>query len=350
MQSRVDKLRSKLHDNEAAFISGYANIFYYSGFTSEDAYLLISHDAKYIITDSRYTIQAREQAGDFELWDIKNGFEELFRKIPEKYIGYEEDVMSVKEYKKLRSKLAPYQDFVEMQAPVNEQRMRKSHEEILAIKEAEKIGNEAFSYVLNRIHAGLTEREVALDLEFFMKKQGASALSFDTIAASGARSAMPHGTATDKVIEQGDFLTLDFGCVYNGYCSDMTRTVVVGRASDKQKEIYNIVLDAQLAAINSIEEGVKCSDVDKAARDIICKFGYGDNFGHGLGHSVGIEIHEYPNFSPRSENCVEDGNVITVEPGIYIDGFGGVRIEDLIAVENGKVINLTASPKHLIEI
>ncbi len=350
MQNRIEKLCEKLHDNEAVFISSYPNIFYYSGFTSEDAYLLISHDAKYIITDSRYTIQAREQAKGFEVLDIKDGFQRAFSKLPEKYIGYEESTMSVREFKSLRNKLAEYQDFVEMQKTINEQRRIKSDEEIKKIAEAEKIGDKAFSYILDKIKVGKTEREIALELEFFMKKQGATALSFDTIAASGVRSAMPHGVATDKKIENGDFLTLDFGCVFEGYCSDMTRTVVVGKANEKQKEIYDVVLSAQKAAIDKVTSGIPCNEIDAVARDIITDAGYGDNFGHGLGHSVGIEIHESPNFSPRCNDIICDGNVITVEPGIYIDGFGGVRIEDLIAVKDGKAVNLTSSPKELIEL
>lgn len=350
MQSRIDRLCEKLHDNEAVFMSSYPNIFYYSGFTSEDAYLLISHNERYLITDSRYTIQAREQAKGFEILDIKDGFQKAFAKISEKYIGYEESAMSVCEFKSLRNKLAEYQDFVEMQKMINEQRKIKSNEEIKKIAEAEKIGDEAFAYILDKIKVGKTEREIALELEFFMKKQGATALSFDTIAASGVRSAMPHGVATDKKIENGDFLTLDFGCVLDGYCSDMTRTVIVGKGNERQKEIYNVVLSAQKAAIEKIESGIRCDEIDAVARNIITNSGYGDNFGHGLGHSVGIEIHEAPNFSPRCNDVICNGNVITVEPGIYIDGFGGVRIEDLIAVQDGKAVNLTSSPKELIEL
>ncbi|MCH5210333.1 MAG: aminopeptidase P family protein [Oscillospiraceae bacterium] len=350
MQRRIECLREKLHDNEAVFISGYPNIFYYSGFTSGDAYLLISHDAEYIITDSRYTIQAHHEAKGFEVIDIKEGFEKIFSKTSAKYIGYEENLMSVKEYKKLRMKLMEYQDFVEMSKLIDEQRMIKDSTEIKKIAQAEEIGDEAFSYILDRIDVGRTEREIALELEFFMKKQGASALSFDTIAASGVRSAMPHGTASDKKIEKGDFLTLDFGCVYEGYCSDMTRTVVIGTASAKQKEIYDIVLCAQKAAIDAVKTGVQCNKIDETARNIITEAGYGNNFGHGLGHSVGIEIHENPSFSPKCNEVVQNGHVITVEPGIYIEGFGGVRIEDLIAVQNDEVINLTNSPKELIEL
>lgn len=350
MQNRIDRLCEKLHDDTAVFISSYPNIFYYSGFTSEDAYLLISHSGKYIITDSRYTIQAREQAKGFELIDISEGLEKAFLKINEKYIAFEDGYMSCREHKKIKAKLKEGQEFVEMQNLINKPREIKDEYEIKKIAEAEKIGDMAFDYILGRIKEGVTEREIALDLEFFMKKQGASALSFDTISVSGIRSAMPHGVATDKKIENGEFLTLDFGCVFEGYCSDMTRTVVLGKANSKQKEIYDIVLKAQTTAIESIKAGVKCSEVDSIARNIITEAGYGKNFGHSLGHSVGIEIHENPSFSPKSDAIVQNGNVITVEPGIYIDGFGGVRIEDLIVVQNDKAVNLTSSPKELIEI
>lgn len=348
MQNRVDKLRELLNDNEAVIISGYPNIFYYSGFTSGDAYLIISHDKQIIITDSRYTIQAKEQAADFEIYDIKSGLENIFKKLGETRIGYEEDKMSVGEYKKIWRKLAPYQDYIRLQKTADTPRRIKDADEIKKIAEAEKIGDMAFEYILPRIKAGRTEREIALELEFFMKRQGASALSFNTIAASGKRSAMPHGAASDKVIENGDFLTLDFGCVFEGYCSDMTRTVVIGEADSRQKEIYNVVLSAQQAAIDAIEEGKRCDEIDAAARQIITDAGYGENFGHGLGHSVGIEIHEMPSFSPKCHDILKNNEVITVEPGIYIEDFGGVRIEDLIVVDGQKAKNLTSSPKELI--
>ena len=192
----------------------------------------------------------------------------------------------------------------------------------------------------------MTEREVALELEFYMRKNGASGTSFDTIVASGKRSSMPHGVAMDKVIGIGDFVTIDFGCRLDGYCSDMTRTLLIGKCSDRQREIYDTVLKAQKAAIAAIKPGVKCSEIDAVARNIIKEAGYGDNFGHSLGHSVGIEIHEKPNFAPKSCDIVEIGNVRTVEPGIYIEGFGGVRIEDVIAVSENN-INLTKTCKDL---
>lgn len=350
MHNRADKLCERLHDNEAVFISSYPNIFYFSGFTSDDAYLLISRDSRYIITDSRYTLQAHEQTKGFEVLDIRDGFEKIFSKISAGYIGYEENAMCVGEYRKLKMKICETQTFVEKQKFIDSFRRIKDSDEIKKIGEAEKIGDEAFSYVLNKIKAGVSERDIALEIEFFLKKNGASALSFETIVASGRRSAMPHGTASDKIIEKGDFVTLDFGCVFEGYCSDMTRTVVVGKADTRQKELYDIVLNAQTAAINAVTEGARCCDIDATARSIIANAGYGSNFGHGLGHSVGIEIHENPSFAPHCADIVENGHVITVEPGIYVDGFGGVRIEDLIAVQNGKAVNLTHSPKALIEL
>lgn len=348
MNSRLDNLKNLIENNQAVIISGYPNIFYYSGFTSEDATLVISHENQYIITDSRYTIQAREQAKGFIVEDKANALKKVISQLNVNQIGYEENHVSMSEYMNLKKIIPQTIEFLPMQSIISKPRKNKDVEEIKRIAEAERLGDEAFLYILKKIKSGKTEREIALELEFFMKKNGASALSFDTIAASGKRSAMPHGTASDKVIEQGDFLTLDFGCVLDGYCSDMTRTVAIGKVSDKLKNIYDIVFKAQAAALREIEEGKKCSEIDFVARNIIQEAGYGENFGHGLGHSVGIEIHESPSFSPKCEEVIENGHVITVEPGIYIDGLGGVRIEDVIAVQEGKCINLTTSPKELI--
>lgn len=350
MLSRTDRLRELLDDNEAVIISSYPNIFYYSGFTSGDAYLLISHDKKLLVTDSRYTIQAREQAPDYEVVDSKEGFKKLFKIISSRYIGFEENYISVRQHRNWQFSMTSDRALVPMQKRIDSLRQVKDDDEIRRIAEAEKIGDGAFSYILDKIKPGVTERDIALELEFFMKRHGASALSFETIAASGIRGAMPHGAASSKVIEKGDLLTLDFGCIYDGYCSDMTRTVAVGSVSDKQREIYDIVLKAQLAAIDAVVPGIKCSEIDTAARDVIKAAGYGENFGHALGHSVGIEIHETPVFSSKSTDIVKPGHVITVEPGIYIDGFGGVRIEDLVVVTENGIQNLTQSPKELIII
>lgn len=343
MNTRINELRKNIGENAALIISK-ANIFYYSGFTSEDAIVIITPSRQILITDSRYTVQARQQAAGFEIFDIKDTV--MF---DEKHIYIEEEYITAGRLRRYKEKY-PDKDFIPGDELLNKARRIKSEEEIGLIRTAEKIGDDAFEHILDFIKPGMRENEIALEIEYFMRKNGAKGLSFETIAASGIRSAMPHGTASDKILEKGDLLTLDFGCIYKGYCSDMTRTVVIGKASDRQKEIYNIVLEAQEAAISAISEGRKCSDIDTAARGIIADYGYKNNFGHGLGHSVGVEIHEKPAFSPLSEDILENGHVITVEPGIYIEGFGGVRIEDLIVVNGKNTLNLTRSPKNLIEI
>lgn len=349
MLDRIERLLSGADDDKLFFISSYPNIFYYSGFTSEDAYLMISKNRRILVTDSRYTVQARNQAKGFDIVNIADGWEKIFKLSDEICILFEDEKMSVAEYKKLKE-YSKNKIWLKEQSLIDMPRRIKDKNELRLIAEAEKLGDDAFSHVLNYIKTGMTEREVALELEIYMKKHGASGLSFDTIVASGVRSSMPHGVASDKVIERGDFVTMDFGCVYNGYCSDMTRTIVMGEADEKQREIYDIVLKSQLEALNNIKIGMNCSDADRIARNVITNAGYGAKFGHSLGHSVGIEIHEKPLFSPRSTDILEEGHVLSVEPGIYIDGFGGVRIEDLIGIIDGKMVNFTSSPKELVTI
>lgn len=349
MKSRIERLLEGQESENVFFVSGYPNIFYYSGFTSEDAFLLISEDTRILVTDSRYTVQAKQQAPEFDVVDISEGWDKIFASVHHTQVGFEENKISVGSFERIRA-YAAGKDFFKAQGILDAPRRCKDAEELKTIADAEKIGDEAFSHILGVIRPGMTEREIAIELESYMKRRGASDLSFTTIAASGLRSAMPHGTASEKTVEKGEFLTLDFGCIYHGYCSDMTRTVVIGKASERQKEIYGIVLEAQLTALNGMKVGMACSEIDALARDYIESSGYGGNFGHALGHSVGIEIHESPNFSPKSKDVLMDGNVLSVEPGIYIEDFGGVRIEDLIAVKNGEIKNLTSSPKQLIEL
>lgn len=343
---RTEKVRAFLESGEGVIISSYPNIFYYSQFTSEDAFLIITKDRQILVTDSRYTLQAKYQAHDFEIYDIENGLEPLFNGIKEEVFGFEENAVTVREFarfQKVTKKLVP------MSAKICAPRRIKDSTEIEKIAKAEELAKEALCNTLPKIRVGMTEREVALMIEFYMLSNGAQKTSFETIVASGVRSSMPHGVASDKPICRGDFVTMDFGCVLDGYCSDMTRTVVMSEASDRQKEIYDIVLKAQNAAIDKAAKGKTCADIDAVARNIIEDAGYGENFGHSLGHSVGIEIHERPNFSPKSSDITENGNVITVEPGIYIEGFGGVRIEDVIVIGE-KTRNLTDFTKELIII
>ena len=242
------------------------------------------------------------------------------------------------------------QVLVPLGGSVNELRCIKTQEELENIRKAEEIGDRAFEFILGVIKPGMTELEVAAELEYHMKRNGAWKTSFDTIVASGFNSSMPHAVPGMKKIEKGDFITMDFGCVYNGYCSDMTRTVVAGRADDRQKKIYYTVLEAQKIALDRIRAGLKGKEIDKAARDYIDAAGYKGCFGHGLGHSVGLYIHEEPRLSVTGETVLQENMIETVEPGIYIPGYGGVRIEDLVVVTKTGHVNFTHSDKKLIEL
>ena len=337
---RIDKLRKILGAGEAAYISSFANIFYYSGFQSADASFLVTADRAVLITDSRYLVQAKIQSPDFEIYNIKDTLAGIFSQVSCERVLYEEEAISAGAFERLK-KAAPGREFLPAQKKISEPSADKEETEIRRI-------DAAFSHVLGKIGEGVTERELAFELEFFMRKNGASGLSFETIAASGERSAMPHGVATDRQLRRGDLLTLDFGCVLDGYCSDMTRTVGIGELSERARELYEVTLRAQKTAIAAVKSGTELSAVDAAARDVIADAGFGEYFSHALGHSVGIEIHENPCFSPRSTGNAERGNVITVEPGIYIEGFGGVRIEDLVAVTDEGCEILSKSSKELI--
>jgi Xaa-Pro aminopeptidase len=353
--TRVEKFREyfKTLNIDAALVYDDSNRNYLSGFTGDESYAFITMDKAYFITDSRFTEQAQMEVSDFEVLEYKGLIEDFIKQLVLenniKYLGVEEDRMTLASFEKYGSKLSDT-NIVKLNQTIEKIRTIKDESEIETIAKAAEIADKAFDHILGFIKPGMREIDVALEIEFFMRKQGASRLSFPTIAASGKRSSLPHGSASDKVIEQGDFLTLDYGCVYNGYCSDMTRTLVIGKASDKQKEIYNAVLDAQEAALRAVRPGMKCFDLDKIARDIITERGYGDKFGHGLGHGVGRLVHESPRVSFKSNEVLDAGMIITDEPGIYIPGFGGVRIEDLVLVTNDGYKVLSNSPKHLIEI
>ncbi|SCZ82045.1 aminopeptidase P family protein [Acidaminobacter hydrogenoformans] len=324
---------------------------YFSGFTGTSGYVLILPETQWFITDFRYTEQAKAQCPGYEiqLHNTERPLEAILKEAGVKHLAFEDNFMTYQFYKNLSDKL-PMVTLTPAGTEIETLRLVKEDWEIDKIAKAAEIADKAFDHIQGYIRPGVSEREVALELEIYMKKLGASGLSFETIAASGLRSAMPHGVASDKLIEDGDFLTLDFGCVYEGYCSDMTRTVVVGKASEKQKKLYNTVLEAQEKALNAIREGINGVDVDKIARDVISSNGYGEYFGHGLGHGVGLEIHEEPRLSPTGTKTLLENMVVTDEPGIYIPGFGGVRIEDLVVVKKDGCVVLSHSPKQLIEL
>ncbi len=230
---------------------------------------------------------------------------------------------------------------------LTEQRQIKSQKEIEFIEKAQSITDKAFLNILNFIKIGKTEKEIAIELEYFIAKNGGEGISFDTIAVSGKNSSLPHGVPTDKPLKAGDFLTMDFGAKFGGYCSDMTRTVAISNITDEQYLVYDTVLNAQISALEEITAGKKCCDIDKIARNIIdSKFS--GSFGHGLGHSVGIDIHESPSFNTRDETVLKAGMILTVEPGIYLENKFGVRIEDMVLITEASYKNLTQSPKELI--
>lgn len=336
---------------EAFVIFKFVNVTYITGFTGDDSTALVTQDNAIFITDGRYTEQAQKEVKDFKVIEHKTGIKEVLKEyiksLKIKKLAFEDNI-SYGQYRELKEhleiELIPQANLVETL------RMVKDDEEIEHIKKAQNITDRAFEHLLEFIKVGMTEKEVALELEYFMKRQGAEDLSFDTIVASGKRSSLPHGKASEKVIEKGDFVTLDFGCKVNGYCSDMTRTIVMGKVSDRQREIYNVVLEAQQKAINNIKPGITSKEADLLARSVIEQKGYGQYFSHSLGHGVGLEVHEAPSLSFKKEEILKEGVIVTVEPGIYIPDFGGVRIEDMILLREDGVINLTKSPKYLIEL
>ena len=354
-QNRYEKVIEilKREELDAVLVSNSYNMRYLSGFSGGTGYLYLSDTKKIVMTDSRYTIQAKEEATGYEILQIEKKYTDLFRTIVEGEkvvrVGIEGKDFLCYDLEEWRTAF-PEIEWVILGDQLSDLRMIKTAEEIEKIKQAEHIGDLAFAKILDHIKPGVTELEIAAYLEFYMKECGAEGLSFDTIVASGINSSKPHAVPGRKKIEVGDFVTMDFGCVYEGYCSDMTRTVVVGKATDRQKDVYQTVLQAQLAALEVIRAGKTGKEVDKVARDLIDQAGYKGCFGHGLGHSVGMYIHEEPRLSVNEDRVLVEYMTETVEPGIYIENFGGVRIEDLVVVTKEGCQNLTHSPKELIEL
>lgn len=352
MSLRVEKLRQEMKSAglDSFLITSPYNLRYFSNFTGTTGLALITLETAYFVTDFRYTEQAGKQAAGFEI--VKNSgpiFEEVASLVDKdglQNLGFEENFVSFAEYSVLEEIISA--ELVPVNGMMEGLREVKDDEEIVLIQKACEIADKGFAHVLEFIKPGMTEIQVANELDFFMRSLGATSVSFDTIVASGLRSAMPHGVASEKIIEKNDLITLDFGCYYQGYVSDITRTFAIGDPGEKLKEIYQIVLEAQLKVIEAAQPGVTGIQLDAVARDHIASFGYGDAFGHSTGHGIGLEIHEGPNVSFRAEKQFVVGNVITDEPGIYLPGIGGVRIEDdlLITKEGNQV--LTHAPKELI--
>jgi Xaa-Pro aminopeptidase len=349
---KLEKLRSHFAELgiDGMLITNSYNRRYMTGFTGTAGVALIGETKAVFITDFRYVEQAAKQVQGYEIVQhtglIVDEVAKQAAALGIKKLGFEQDNLSYATYKAYEkavdAKLVPVSGVVE------KLRLIKSDSEIKILKEAAEIADAAFKHILDFIRPGIKEIDVANELEFFMRKNGAASSSFDIIVASGYRSALPHGVATDKVIEKGEFVTLDFGAYYKGYCSDITRTVAVGEVSDELKKIYQIVLEAQLRGMAGIKPGMTGREADALTRDYITEQGYGEYFGHSTGHGLGMEVHEGPALSVRSDTVLEPGMVVTVEPGIYIAGLGGVRIEDDTVVTKDGNQSLTHSPKDLI--
>lgn len=339
---------------DACLVTSHSNRFYLSGFRSSAGIVFLTKDKAYLIVDFRYYEMACNKVGKSIEVILADGrfsdyVEELIKKHKIERLWFEDCEMTVNElsiYQKRFEKI----EFCYIGNALADARAVKTPEEISFISEAQKITDKAFTHILDFISKGKTESKIALELEFFMRSNNSDGVAFDTISVSGAKSSLPHGTPSDMVLTENSFITMDFGAKYNGYCADMTRTVVLGHANDEMKKVYNTVLEAQMLALDKIRAGVLGSIVDKAARDHIYSSGYEGCFGHSTGHGLGIDVHESPSFSPNYAKPIPENAVLSVEPGIYLEGRFGVRIEDIVVVKRDGYENLTCSPKELIEI
>lgn len=352
--THIKELSQKLKENEAVLVVSEQNRRYFTAFPSGDAgVLFMTKNKAYFLIDFRYIEKANEQVKDCEIimtQNLKDELSEIVKENDIQTVYTENDYISLSDFLKFKEYLSPaiLVDDKKFNDEILTLRRKKTPEEIELIKKAQKLTDDTFDYILPKIKEGVSEIELALDMEFFMRKNGAESVSFDFIVVGGENSSLPHGIPTQRKFQKGDFITMDFGATVDGYHSDMTRTVALAPITDEQKKIYDTVLKAQLAAIDMMKAGVACKEADKTARDIINKAGYEGRFGHGLGHSVGIEIHESPACNTRTDAILEVGDIMTVEPGIYIEGKYGVRIEDMVVVTENGVENLTHSKKDLI--
>lgn len=354
---RLTHLREKLaHKHlDGLFVTQPQNIRYLSGFTSPDASLIVTPTEALIATDFRYFVQAAEQCPDWELVQLKDKPEETLKErlaaLAEKglrRLGYEKTHLTVERYHRLRRKvLPPGVHFVATQGLVEELRMVKEPAELEIIRRAVRLGDEAYMAVAPRVRAGMTERAVAWELEAWARTHGAHKASFDFIVAAGPNAAQPHAEPGDRPIQEGEPITIDMGVIVDGYCSDLTRTFCLGEPTEKFRAIWQIVRAAQEKAEAGIRAGMTGRRADALARDVITAAGYGENFGHGLGHGVGLAVHELPTANKRYRKPLPANSVITIEPGIYIPDWGGVRLEDMVLVLPDGVEVLSTAPKTL---
>ncbi len=357
--TRIQRLRDKFREKQldAFFVSSPENRAYYSGFRGSAGYLWITPTDAMLATDFRYTEQAGVQAPDYRIVRITGSLDWLKEAIADsraRRMGFEDGSLTVAQFNALNETLKdldPRPELVPTGNTASQIRAVKDTDELALIQRAIDIADQAMEDVGGRLRPGMTEREVAWLLEVAMRERGADALSFDTIVASGPNGAKAHHHPTDRRLELGDGVVIDMGALYDGYCSDITRTFVLGKASPEFRKIYDIVLAAQETAEATAKAGMSGGEIDGLSRAIITEAGYGETFGHSLGHGIGIAVHELPGIGPNSQGVVEDGMVFSVEPGIYLTGWGGVRIEDLVVMEKGHPRVLThAHKRDLVEL
>lgn len=333
-------------------VSQAENRRYLSGFTGSAGFLMISKDAAVLLTDFRYTEQAGLQAPGYEVKQVRYAWDswlpELANDLGLRRLAFDANHVTFSTYqaitkalkeKEAKVELAPDEQTVELLRAI------KEPDEVVAIQRAQDLTDRAFAHVQEWLHPGVTEQEVAWELESHIREHGGDGLAFDTIVAAGPNAARPHHRAGDTRIEEGQPVVMDFGAKADGYCADMTRTVCVGKQDDQFRKVYDLVLGAQLTAENLIKAGITGDEGDGYARKVIVDAGYGDHFGHSLGHGIGLYVHEFPGIAKNSKAVLQDGMVFSVEPGIYLTGWGGVRIEDLVVLEDGTPRILTHSPK-----
>jgi Xaa-Pro aminopeptidase len=354
MSSRADRLTARLEELgvDRLIVSDLVNIRYLTGFTGSSAVVVLGGEQRLFITDSRYVTQAREQVeASFErcppVPDLLSGLAEAMDGAGALRVGFEEAHLTVRGHRRLAERLGERVTLVAVEAAVEPLRRVKDGEEISRIRAAAALADDALAGVLAEGLAGRTERDVALALEVAMRQRGAQRPSFDTIVASGPHGALPHASPRDVPIEKGQLVTIDWGAELDGYCSDCTRTVGVGAVDDHAREIHALVLAAERAGLAALAAGRTCAEVDATAREVILAAGHGEHFGHGLGHGVGLDVHEAPRLSGRSEEILGAGDVVTVEPGVYLPDRLGVRIEDLVLVGETGTEVLSSHPADL---
>ncbi len=357
---RIAALRERLRERglDAAVITHPSNRFWLSGYTGEDippnessGHLVIGLEAAYLVTSRLNAEQARLEAPCFTVYDRERDFARadavLLRELGARRIGFEDQAILYRDYRTLQQELGNGVELVALETLVDDLRAVKSPEEVELIARAQALTDEAFMQVVPTIRPGQTEREIAWHLEQALRELGAEGLAFPIAVASGPNSALPHYRPTDRHVQPGEPIVIDMGATVAGYCADLTRTIWIGDAGEQLERVFNVVLAALEAAEVGIRAGMTGKEADALAREVIAAAGFGETFTHSLGHGVGVRVHEAPSLSPRSERPLQVGNVVTIEPGIYIPGWGGVRIEDLAVVEEDGAHIVTTVPKRI---